>query len=151
MKDMFYKYDYQADVKDCSCEPVPCNHPKTLYDKTSAEIVYNLKGDQIGIKAKHGFPIPLYFTFFGEVDPEYENVSNFLNYYPIKLQVLDQFHNVLLEQEYINSVYNNMLCVDIEDKDNILKKDIYKIRLFVETEKGSLDLISENKVSLNLM
>lgn len=147
MRDMFYNYDHHIDEKYYVEQPTD-KKPDKLVGYSGQEIVCDWKGNEIGIRVHQDAPITLFFDFYGNIDGD-PNIEAFLNYNPITLQIIDKYHNIVLEATYHNQVKDNSLEAKIIDVDKKLKKDTYYIKLYITQQTGEMyTLFSENDATL---
>ena len=136
MKDMFYNYDHNIIKKEWP-EPNWNKRPNKLDGYSGQYIVKDWKDNEIGIRVHQGTPIKLHFDFSGHIDKD-TDIETFLNYEynTITLQIVDIFHNVLIEKTYKDAVKDNSLDVEITEEEDLknLKKDTYYIRLYINTQ-----------------
>ena len=149
-KDMFYNYDHHINDK-INPYNIPSNKSAVLEGYTGQWLVYDYKGNEIGLRAYKGTPIHLHFNFSGTVD-ECCNIGGFLNNNTIKLEIVDCFHNVLIEKSSLGEVVNNSLEFEIVDVENKLKKDTYYMNLYILLETGEkYNLYNEKDGSLYII
>jgi hypothetical protein len=87
-KNMFYNYDNYAESKD-----ICCLNAKKCTKSTSAEYLYNIKGDFIGITAKNNSDFIVYFNFYSENNSE---LSDLLYNNQLLLEILDSNGDLVL-------------------------------------------------------
>jgi hypothetical protein len=87
-KNMFYNYDNYAESKD-----ICCLNAKKCIKRTSAEYLYNIKGDFIGITAENNSDFIIYFNFYSENDSE---LSDLLYNNQLSLEILDSNGDLVL-------------------------------------------------------
>lgn len=134
MKDMFYNYDHHINRKEYPEQPVDPEKGK-LEGYSGQWIVYDYKGNEIGIRVYQYAPIRLHFDFSGNIDGD-PKIRGFLNNNPITLEIINNFHTVLIKREYRNQIKHNSLDIEIIDDENVLKKDVYYMNLYITLETG---------------
>lgn len=149
-KDMFYNYDHHINDKNNPYN-TPFNETKILEGYTGQWLVYDYKGNEIGLRVYKGAPIHLHFNFSGTVDG-CRDITNFLNNNVIKLEIVDCFHNILIEKTSLNEVVNNSLELEIVDEEDKLRKDTYYINLYIILKTGEkYNLYNEKDGSLYII
>jgi len=150
MKDMFHNYDNHIDKKfdeSPACYEKP---RKILESDTVVKMVYNVKGDQIGVQAKYKDDFYLYFCMEGSVEGSsiYDLVTNS----NIIFTVLDGAHQVVFSKEIEHSNYDcstDTIRVYITPSEAAqLKQETYRVQLSLEWAGGGYELFAEKDAKL---
>ena len=92
MTSMFDKYD--NNIKEEKPRYEYCRRPDRLVGSANAQLIKNIKGDEIGVRAPEGSAFTIYFTFDGIVEDD--TLSNLLSEASFGFELLDKKHHVLL-------------------------------------------------------
>jgi len=150
MRDMFYNYDHHINKKDYP-EEQNIKKQKTLEGYADMQIIYNIKGDFIGVSTKQGNPIKLYFSFSGDIDDDIDVIS-YLNNFSFK--IVNVLHEPIITEAdaRITPTHNfNEIEVYIPAELNTLKKDVYRMELSCIIDDETYTLFSEQDAILEII
>lgn len=149
-RDMFYNYEHHLNRKEYPEEDV-VESIKKLNSYADMQIIYNIKGDFIGVSTKQGNPIKLYFSFSGDIDDDIDVIS-YLNDFSFK--IVNVLHEPLITEANasITPTHNfNEIEVYIPAEANTLKKDIYRMELSCNIDGENYTLFSEQDAILEII
>lgn len=149
MKSMFVNYDNNIDKNLMPhCKPM-ADDAKILENQDSIAIVYDVLGNEIGVKVKHGAAFNLYLYLDGYV--EGSSIDEFvLNCSHIQADFYTLRHKKALEIAYSNiaDLYNfesNWLMIPIKQEDaELLDIDSYRMSIKLVWPEGEYELFSES-------
>jgi len=141
-RDMFYNYDHHLNRKDYLQEEI-LDDDKKLNSFTDMQIIYNIKGEYVGVSCKKGAPIKLYFVFDGDIDGDIDILGYLEDF---KFSIVDVLHEVLISEEdaVITRTENfNEIEIYIPSEKNTLKHDVYRMMLDCTIDGENYTLFSE--------
>lgn len=138
MSNMFYNYDHPHKCKHKLCDCCHIDKPEIMLGWSGTEIIYDEKGNEVGLGFNQGSPITLQFNFSGCVIDEfgeYHDIDDFINSNKMKFELLDFRHRPVYES--IFQGYSEDQCMKVKLNFDIVSKlvpEIYYIKLTVLTE-----------------
>lgn len=146
-KDMFYKYDNNIKEPKPIYRPLP--KPNRLVGSAYAQLLKDITGKEMGVRAPEGSAFTIYFTFDGFVEDD--TLSNLLSEATFGFEILDKKHNVLLSTPVIIYPDDCMASVDIVSEYNgELSYGNYYMRLYMMIDGIFYTLFSEHDGILSI-
>ena len=92
--DMFYNYEHHINKK--SQDKQDNLNTNNIIGNADMQIIYNIKGEFVGISTKKGNPIRLYFSFEGDIDGDIDISSYLMDF---KFSIVNVLHEPLIFNE----------------------------------------------------
>lgn len=140
MKDMFYNYEHNIDKKVTPpplCVQLPPQRAEAL---AGAEDLFNVKGDQYGVRASRNTEFSLYFSMEGTV--EGSTIDEFIRTYYFYCDILDHKGN-LLQTIPATRYAVNTVQVNVHTTDETLPYGVYKLVLYTYIDGTKYVLFSD--------
>lgn len=147
MRDMFYNYEHNIDKKDCLPPPF-IDFPKNAEGYYGADLVFNAKGDCIGVKAKEDSDFDLFFTLDGFV--EGSDIYSLLNSASFVLDIISS-KNKLVASITPEVFDEHNLKAHIEAHDGLIPADIYGMRLTMFYNEKEYAIFKESDAILRII
>ena len=146
MRDMFHNYDSHIDKKEYPRPHFPEEETHILEGDSNLYLVTDVFGNEIGIQAKYGSSVTLYFRLSGCV--EGSCIGDFVSRCSINFQIVDYWHEVIFEDSYSADEVFNLEDETIEIQLNLnniekLKRETYHMNLSLIWPDGKYDLYTE--------
>lgn len=144
MSNMFYNYDHNID-RELNCELEPPKIP-SLPQSTTTALLYNIKGDALGIEVKHQMPFTIYFHLeeaFGR------SLDKLLANHLVEFKLFTREDKEILNKQFngldIFNTNTNDLTISVTQEDaSLLKQESYKINLSLVGESDFYNLFSRS-------
>jgi len=143
---MFENYDCPYNCTHSLCECCHIDMPEILMGWSGAEIIYDEKGNEIGLGFNQGSPIKLAFHFSGCVQNdlgELVDIDEFINSSILTFELLDFRHNVVYNTTFEGNCEDQTMLLELnkEATENLVP-EIYYILLIASTETADYILFS---------
>ena len=141
--DMFYNYEHHINKK--SQDKQDNLNTNNIIGNADMQIIYNIKGEFVGISTKKGNPIRLYFSFEGDIDGDIDISSYLMDF---KFSIVNVLHEPLIFNE-TNALFRlsdnfNELEIYIPAENNTLLQDVYRMQLSCTINGNEYVLFSES-------
>lgn len=153
MKDMFYNYDNNIDKKNYPIIHYPQDDSKILESNPTLSLVVDVKGNEIGVCARHTIPFELFFMMDGCV--ENSSIEELvMSCTSVCFRVVDYWHKIVLEKVFLpDECYIGddtiKIALNQSDVDNF-KQETYNMNLTLYWPGGSYTLYSEDNGFLTI-
>lgn len=159
-KDMFYNYDneYLRNKKECP-QIIERDLSYNLNSPSSAFIIKDVRGDEMGIRAYAGQDLTLYFHIMGIIVGDTGDLLNPIEYFQqgnFLVKLLDNSNRVAYEISLPGTALDDcgVLCITLSGKElvaNNIKKDIYRISVEAVVNEESCPIFYENDAFLSFI
>lgn len=141
--DMFYNYEHHINKK--SQDKQDNLNKNSIKGNADMQMIYNIKGEFVGISTKKGNPIRLYFYFEGDIDGDIDISSYLMDF---KFSIVNVLHEPLIFNE-TNALFRlsdnfNELEIYIPAENNTLLQDVYRMQLSCTIDGNEYILFSES-------
>ena len=145
MRDMFYNYEHNIDRKDYM---LPHFHepPKSADGISNAELIFNAKGDCLGVKAKKESDFDLFFSLEGVI--EGSSIYEVLNSATFVLEIFSS------KGKFITSLYGEAFddtSLVVHVPADTLSADIYSLKLTMILNEKNYVLFSQGDSILHII
>ena len=145
-RDMFYEYEHNINKKEYP--PMrPIDHPKKAISVHGAELLRNVKGDVLGVKAKANSDFTLYFYIDGEVEDG--SVEELIDASEFFLQIIGADDEAI--GEFKGEKYSSdTIKFDMGASDDSMPFGNYRMRLVMNYNLMPYELFSEKDAILSI-
>jgi hypothetical protein len=145
MRDMFYNYEHNIDRKDYM-PPHFQESPKSADGLSNAELVFNAKGDCLGVKAKKESDFDLFFSLEGFIDGS--SIYEVLNSATFVLEIFSS------KGKFATSLYGEAFddtSLVVHVPADTLSADIYNLKLTMILNEKNYVLFSQGDSILHII
>lgn len=145
MRDMFYNYEHNIDRKDYM-PPHFHEPPKSADGISNAELIFNAKGDCLGVKAKKESDFDLFFSLEGVI--EGSSIYEVLNSATFVLEIFSS------KGKFITSLYGEAFddtSLVVHVPADTLSADIYSLKLTMILNEKNYVLFSQGDSILHII
>lgn len=147
MRDMFYNYEHNIADKD-----YPPMKPREGYkeagDFSGADLIYNIKGDILGVRAKIDQPFKLYFYLDGEVEDG--SLTELMSEASFYVQIYHNKSNELLGEIKADADVENTLVAQIDPAEFDMSYGVYRLKLIMNYDMSDYELFSGDSGILSI-
>lgn len=141
-KDMFKNYDDEKMREQHLPEYEVKRRPDRLVGTANAQLIKNIKGEEIGIRAPEGSAFSIYFTFDGFVEDM--TLANLLSEAEFGFELRNHRHQTILSAPVVVYADSCMASVDlVSEKDGVLSYGNYYIYLYMVVDGLTYTLFDE--------
>lgn len=144
MRSMFYNYDNNIDKdlsqSSCTCMPMV----STKEGAPNLSFIYNIKGELLGVCAKHGMPITLYFhleELHGWPLAEFVTGHN-VEFKLYSLSGKEIFAKTFKARDYYNATSDDLLVEIDQSEANKLRQETYCMEVKLTNSTGFYTLFA---------
>lgn len=147
MRDMFYNYEHN--IADKEYPPMkPRESHKHAIDFSGADLIYNIKGDILGIRAKIDQPFKLYFYLDGEVEDG--SITELMSEATFYIQIYHNKSNELLGELKADIDIDNTLVAQIDPAEFNMSYGVYRLKLIMNYNMSDYELFSRDSGILSI-
>lgn len=147
MRDMFYNYEHN--IADKEYPPMKPKEPhKHATDFSGADLIYNIKGDILGIRAKIDQPFRLYFYLDGEVEDG--SITELMSEAVFYIQIYHNKSNELLGELKADTDIDNTLVAQIDPAEFNMSYGVYRLKLIMNYNMCDYELFSRDSSILSI-
>lgn len=146
MRDMFYNYEHKIDEKEYP--PMKHHdHPRDSIGVHGADLLRNIKGDVIGVKAKQNSDFSLFFYLDGTVEDG--SLAQLVDEASFYLLVYGKDDEAIAE--FAATKYStDQLEVDMGADDSVMPYGLYRMKLIMIYNNVTYTLFSERDAVLSI-
>ena len=144
MRSMFYNYDNNID-KDLSQPSCPCVPVASAKEGApNLSFIYNIKGELLGVCAKHGMPITLYFHL---EELHGYSLTDFVTDHNVEFKLYslsgkEVFAKTFEARDYYNVASDDLLVEIDQAEANTLRQETYCMEVKLTSSTGFYTLFA---------